>query len=107
VQAFLHLLWLRNSNTERSGHPTASEPLPPSEEEPANETKQQAKPSLQKDVQTLFNDMIAKAKPLPDAEHLKCWVKEHGIAVRRLRGLRKNCPDPRLHKRGRRPANPG
>jgi hypothetical protein len=90
----------------RSEPPAASDPIPGFASEPGAQTKPQPNRALKKDTQTLFNDMIAKAEPLPDSEALSRWAKEHGIALRRLRDLRKACPDTRLHKRGRRPANP-
>jgi hypothetical protein len=91
---------------KRSDPPTTVEAMPAAEGERASKTNQQSKPSFQQDVQTLFNAMIAEASPLPDATTLNQWVKEHGLAVRRMRVLRRNCPDERLHKRGRRSTNP-
>lgn len=66
----------------------------------------QTKPPTKEAAQILYNEMIAGADPMPDADMLKNWAVEHGIAVRRLRELRRNCLDERLHKRGRHPKNP-
>jgi len=86
--------------------PTINEPAPRPEEERIEEANQQPKPLWRKDVQTLFNKMIASANPLPTPEQLNDWARENGIAVRRVRDLRIACPDERLHKLGRRPRYP-
>jgi hypothetical protein len=86
--------------------PTTGEPAPTVKAKRAVEANKRPKPPTKKDVQKLFDDMIASAKPLPSAIALRQWAIENSIAVRRLPDLRKNCPDKRLHKRGRRPANP-
>jgi hypothetical protein len=96
----------RPAPVERSDPPATSRPIPAAEGEWTRQTNQRPNLVLKRDVQTLFNDMISKAKPVPTTKALENWVKTHGIPVRRLRALRKGCPDKRLHKRGRRPANP-
>ena len=93
------------SKPERSNDPVSGQAAQRSENR--GETNQRRlQPLTKKDAQTLFNEMIASANPLPNPEQLNEWARANRIAVRRVPVLRRACPDERLHKRGRRSTNP-